>query len=182
METYKPIHGFEGIYEVSDLGNVRSVPRLRRSRGFKYAVGYRVLKGAVTRDGYKTVRLYHHVGGTKWTDASVHRLVASAFLPQPEGKLFVNHKDGNKLNNSPANLEWCTRSENCRHAISIGLVKPKRGEDHGMVILKSAEVEEIRKILSEGKLSQREIGLMYKVSRGCIRDIKIGKSWALKSQ
>ena len=178
METYKPICGFEGIYEVSDRGNVRSVPRLRRSRGFTCPVGYRILKGAITRDGYKMVRLYHHEGGVKWTDASIHRLVAIEFVPNPKGKPQINHKDGNKLNNIPENLEWCTPSENCQHASATGLRIPAKGERHGMVILTGKQVSEIRRLLSAGELSQREIGALFGVSRGCIRDIKAGKSWA----
>lgn len=63
---------------------------------------------------------------------SVHRLVAQCFIPNPENKPFINHIDGNPQNNHVSNLEWCTRSENIRHAFKLGLIKPRKGEDHPM--------------------------------------------------
>jgi hypothetical protein len=80
----------------------------------------RKLKQQITHDGYLRVEL-HHKGAAK--KHSVHRLVASAFVPNPEGKPQVNHKDGNKTNNTHSNLEWVTQSENQLHAYKIGLQK-----------------------------------------------------------
>lgn len=72
-------------------------------------------------DGYHQVSLYNNgVRSTK----RVHRLVAEAYIPNPENKPDINHKDGNKLNNDVSNLEWCTKSENMRHAYDTGLAKP----------------------------------------------------------
>lgn len=73
------------------------------------------------RNGYASVDLYDN--GTR-TIKRVHRLVAEAFIPNPDNKPDINHKDGNKLNNSVSNLEWVTKSENMRHAYDTGLVKP----------------------------------------------------------
>lgn len=179
METYKAVAGFECLYEVSDIGNVRSVPRKRMGNGSSYDVGYMILRGNMTRSGYRLVRLYHQNGRIRWTDASIHRLVAMAFVPNPSRKPHINHKDGNKKNNSASNLEWCTPSENMKHAIKTGLRTVLRGPNHGMAILSQAQVSEVRSLLSSGKLSQRKIGELYGVSRGCIRDIKTGKSWAI---
>lgn len=73
--------------------------------------------------GYLTVDLYD--GGKRKTER-VHRLVAEAFIPNPDNKPEVNHKDGNKHNNNASNLEWVTSKENCRHAWDLGLMKPSR--------------------------------------------------------
>lgn len=108
-EIWKPIAGFEGLYEVSDLGRVRSLKRNTTSG--------KVLTPGLTR-GYKCVVLSKH---GKHHNARVNRLVAEAFIPNPEGKKEVNHIDGNKANNLPENLEWATASENAKHAILMGL-------------------------------------------------------------
>lgn len=81
----------------------------------------------IIRKGYATVSLY--VNG-KYKHLSVHRLVAEKYLPNPENKPQVNHKDGNKLNNDVSNLEWVTHSENIRHAIDNNLIKYKVGKNH----------------------------------------------------
>jgi hypothetical protein len=108
------IIGFDGLYEVSEDGVVYSLKRF---------VGYSkqeiILKPEVTKFGYYRVVLCCN---GKTHKKSVHRLVAEAFLPNPGDKPQVNHKDGNKLNNNVSNLEWCTASENSRHAWDTGLV------------------------------------------------------------
>lgn len=104
-EEWRPIPGYEGFYEASNLGRIRSVPR-RTTSG-------KVLK---QREGTGTyLRVCLSKENQKKTIA-VHRLVALAFLENPEGKPEVNHLDGDKHNNAAGNLEWATRSENERHA------------------------------------------------------------------
>lgn len=107
-EEWKPIKGYEGLYEVSNMGRVKS---LHRSQGI-------ILKQG-TFHGYMKVGL--HKNGTRSTK-KVHRLVATAFIRNPNNYEFVNHKDGNKKNNTVDNLEWCTRSYNMRHAYHNGLM------------------------------------------------------------
>lgn len=177
METYKSVAGFEGLYEVSNLGNVRSIPRLRAGRGNPYQVGHTVLRGIIVRVGYHLVRLYPQDGKSKWTDAAVHRLVATAFIPNPKAKPHINHKDGNKLNNSANNLEWCTPSENQKHAIAIGLKIPLKGEAHAMAKLTQLDVDQIRLRIKNGD-EALAISKDFKVSRRAIYDIKLGVSWA----
>ena len=112
-EIWKDIEGYEGIYEVSSLGRVRSIDR------DIYQVGRwgKVMKvrqpgkmiAQHTNNGYKRVALYRD-GQRKWS--FVHRLVATAFVPNPDDKPYINHKDENRSNNVPENLEWCTMAEN----------------------------------------------------------------------
>ena len=106
MERWKDINGYDGLYQVSDCGNVRNVKTGKNK------------KAGITPYGYKRVVLYAN-GKRKWFQ--VHRLVADAFIPNEDGKREVNHIDGNKLNNNAANLEWATSSENHLHAYSNGL-------------------------------------------------------------
>ena len=122
QEVWKPIYGYEGIYEVSNFGNVRSVDRIDFAG--------RHLKGKLfstkAKEGYVTVRLSKNRNITTF---KIHQLVAEAFILNPEGKHCVNHIDGNKQNNHVENLEWCTHSENMKHAFKTGLSKPKRKLD-----------------------------------------------------
>ena len=111
-EVYKDIVGFEGIYQVSNFGNVKN------QHG-------KILKTYQINSGYLCLKL--HATG-KRSSHLVHRLVATAFLDNPKPE--VNHIDGNKHNNTLTNLEWCTRSENTQHALKTGLMvynKPTAG-------------------------------------------------------
>jgi hypothetical protein len=83
------------------------------------------LKASVGKDGYAMIGTPTEVRGTS-KKTPVHRIVATVFIPNPENKPFVNHKDGNKTNNHVSNLEWCTGSENCMHAIYTDLNKCRR--------------------------------------------------------
>lgn len=110
---WKPVIGFEGLYEVSNLGEVRGMVR-------SGCTG-EILRGFIDKGGYKVVTLYNH---QKHKHMKVHRIVAMAFIENNEHKRTVNHIDGNKLNNRVENLEWATHSENHRHAYRTGLKKP----------------------------------------------------------
>lgn len=105
METWKPIPGYEGFYEASDMGRIRSVYRYKR-----------VLKPMISNTGYKRVDLFKDKSRKQF---SVHRLVAMTFVNNPNGKSFVNHRDENKLNNCADNLEWVSHVENCRYGTAI---------------------------------------------------------------
>lgn len=117
------IKGYEGLYTIDRKGNVYSFYKNR------------VLKPAPTNWGYLTVQLFKNKKGKTF---KIHRLVAEAFIPNPENKKCVNHIDGNKLNNAVENLEWATYSENLKHAWVHGL---NHGNVKGINQWKS-EVEE----------------------------------------
>ena len=112
-ETWKDIAGYEGLYQISNLGNVRRMNGPAR----------KTLAININRDGYETV----HLSNGKDKRFMVHRLVAQAFISNPGNKPQVNHIDGDKTNNSTKNLEWVTPSENVKHAFSIGLKLPTGG-------------------------------------------------------
>jgi len=113
MEQWKEISGYEGCYEVSNYGNVRSIPHKVNTKGGKQrnSPGC-MMKQKTTRNGYKQIGLSQN-GKNKWI--GVHRLVAEAFVPNPEGLPQVNHKDEKKTNNYADNLEWVTASDNCKY-------------------------------------------------------------------
>ena len=112
-EIWKAIEGYEGYYEVSIYGRVRSVDMvIEYSNGNKSKHKGRILKGETDKRGYKRVRLSKNDTTKKF---QIHRLVAIAFIPNPDNKQFVNHIDENPSNNNVDNLEWVTGSENMRH-------------------------------------------------------------------
>lgn len=117
-EIWLPIKDFEGLYEVSDYGRVRSLKAPGRGNHCGWILKQAVLKGYCVVHLSKKGKFYNRY---------VARLVAQAFIPNPENKPTVNHRNGrDKLNNEVANLEWATISENTRHAYATGLMPETR--------------------------------------------------------
>jgi hypothetical protein len=118
MEIWKQVIGYETRYEVSNLGNVRSVAqKIIMKNGSSYPIKEKqktIYRN--NKNGYSTVCL---VLGDISSNKLLHRVVAMAFIPNPENKPQVNHKDGDKSNNCVSNLEWTTSSENNKHSYSI---------------------------------------------------------------
>lgn len=117
MEEWKDIKEYEGIYQVSTLGRVRSLDRLDFAG---HQLTGALLSICVSKNGYSVITLSKKGVMTQFR---VHRLVAKSFLDNSENKPFVNHIDGNKQNNTLENLEWCTHQENMDHAYANGLVR-----------------------------------------------------------
>lgn len=105
VEIWRPIPNYEGYYEASNLGRIRSIYRYKR-----------VLKPMISNTGYERVDLFKNRHRRQY---SVHRLVAITFIDNSDDKPFVNHKDENKLNNRASNLEWVTHVENCNYGTAI---------------------------------------------------------------
>jgi hypothetical protein len=155
MEKWKSIKGTK--YLVSDQG------RVMNKKG-------KILKTPLNTYGYPTAYL--------WTDGRaqaclLHRLVAIAFIPNPDQKPEVNHKDGNKLNSKRSNLEWNTRRENIDHAVKEGLYK--RGEGSHFAKLTKEDVIQIRSL--EGITTQKALGEMYGISQQTVAKIFNRKNW-----
>ena len=116
-EIWKDIGGFEGIYQVSNFGNVRSLDRVISRRNCSpYLCKGRMLKQSINMGGYAWIRLSN---GAQSKLCRIHRLVAEAFIPNTNNYPVVNHKDENKLNNNVGNLEWCTYSYNTTYSNSM---------------------------------------------------------------
>lgn len=117
MQEWRPVKGFESLYEVSNDGAVKSIGRYVNSRWGKTWLGPHMMTLQKSKKGYFTVVL--HSDGQHYTK-QVHRLVAEAFIPNVNNLEQVNHKDTNKTNNNVSNLEWVTPEENIRHAFKNG--------------------------------------------------------------
>ena len=114
QEVWKDIKGYEGLYQVSNLGNIKSSSSSQN------------LNPSLHSGGYLKIELYKNGKGKYFY---VHRIVAEAFIRNQEAKAQVNHIDGNKKHNSVDNLEWATPSENISHAFKIGLLQsPMKGK------------------------------------------------------
>lgn len=175
QEIWKPVPGYEGRYDISTLGNVRTVGRfINAPRGRTRWIPERNLSTHITARGY--VQTMFKVG-TKNFHQLVHRLVAAAFIDNPDHRPQVNHIDGNKLNNCVTNLEWCTSAENCAHARRENLYEQARGENGANAKLTNADVLAIRARLRSGE-THKAISLDYQVSRTVITRISNGTRWA----
>lgn len=125
-EEWKPVVGYEGLYEVSNKGRVRSIDRLRKGKHQNMCRMQGKMLKPIIQNGYLIVSL---VKDAKCRHYRVHRLVAEAFIPNDDlEKSHVNHIDGDKTNNSVENLEWCTYRENAIHAIRTGLWHSTKGK------------------------------------------------------
>ena len=166
-ERWKEIPGYEGLYEVSTSGQVRSI------RDGKNTHNGLILSPRLRPNGYRQFRLSKN---GKPATVKASRLVALTFLPNPENKPTVNHKNGIKNDDCLENLEWATFSENTKHAFDTGLAKPKLGEKQRSCRLKENQVMTAKRLLNLG-YHFRDIATMYNVSPTTIADIKHGRTW-----
>lgn len=167
-EIWLPVVGYEKLYEVSNLGRIKS---LRRDK---------IMTNSLQSTGYLTVGLT--VDGAT-INMKVHRLVAIAFLDAPPNGHEVNHKDGVKTNNKLDNLEWVTKPENAIHRHKIGLSTQdnyirEKGEANANSKLTQEQVDEIREKYVPYKYSANKLAKEFGVSQSCIEHIINKRSWS----
>lgn len=168
-EIWKDIQGYEGLYQVSNFGRIKSLSRLIfRKNGNNYSTKEIIMTLVFTKNKYLTIKLRKGDSSIRFF---IHRLVAKAFIPNPEMKKQINHLDGNKTNNLVSNLVWSTQSENIRHAFENGL--NYRGEDSINAKLTEQQVKYIK---HQGG-STSELALNFGVSKSTISEIKSGRNW-----
>lgn len=124
-EIWKDIDFLKGRYQVSNKGRIRRFAHKRLFKGTESFVIGGLCRISLDKKGYPT--LGYRLENGKCRSKKVHRLVAEAFIPNPENKPQINHIDGNKQNNNVENLEWCANSENQLHAYKLGLNTGRRG-------------------------------------------------------
>lgn len=157
------INGEPTQYTIDVLGRVYS------------NISNRYLKPFKNPQGYLLVDIHHN---HKSYYRQVHRLVAQAFIPNPDNLSDVNHKDGNKENNCDFNLEWMTRKENVRHAWDTGLVKPRYGENNPANVYSEEQIHRVCSYLECPIMHNYEIAKLCNVDVTTIRDIKFRGKWS----
>ncbi len=160
IEEWRDVVGYEGKYKVSNMGNVY---------GKKYE---KLLTPHIDKLGRKQVALCLD-GGIK--AIRVHRLVAKAFIPNPENKPQVNHLDNNPSNNNVSNLEWCTPHENTQHMLKQGRCNPPVGERQGKHVLSNEIVSKIKEL--QNTKTYIEISHMFGLNKTTVYDIIKNKTW-----
>lgn len=164
LEVWKSLPGYEDLYEVSNFGRIKSLR-------YNHTKEAKILSTYVNQNGYMCVKICRQ--GIK--QCLVHRLVAMLFVPNTDNKPHINHKDGNKANNTSDNLEWCTRSENQLHACRVlgkGIL-----EMNGASKLTHVKAKEMRELFQREKLSYRRLGALFGVSDTLARSVILNKSW-----
>lgn len=154
-EFWNNIDGYSG-YKISSKGRVLSNKQLRE----------KLISTQIKKDGYVSVKLYKN---GKAKRHPIHRLVAKAFIPNPENKPEVNHIDSIKSNNFVSNLEWCTRSENMIHADRNGRLSNKNCYNNPASKFKRHDVLDIMSIHFHGWCTQKELADAYNVSASTIQ-------------
>ena len=172
IETWKPVPNTDGMYEVSDMGNVKS--NCRKVGGKKGGL----LGKYLDRQGYFKCCLGVN-GNTK--QILIHRLVLNKFQPTTNTKLDVNHKNGIKKDNRLENLEWATRSENIRHAFNTGLMKRRCGETNPFSLFKQADIDNIWDLHYQG-YRNAAIARTMNTSKTVVGYIINGKTYLKESQ
>lgn len=161
-EMWKSIKGFEGIYSVSNLGDIRHEKTEKKTGTGNYARQQHILKQRKNNKGYMLVDLYKE---NKRYQMLVHRVVAMAFLDNPNNYSVVNHKDENPLNNKVVNLEWCSQKYN----MNYGNVGKKIGKANSKAVKQVDLNGNILKIYPSAMQAQRETGISNGLINECVK-------------
>lgn len=169
---------YEDYYQVSTSGGIRSKDRKVLSKNqfgaYEMLRKGKVLKVTKTKQGYGEVKLTNSEGSC--STYKIHRIIASAFIPNPLEKSQVNHIDGNKLNNRVDNLEWATPSENTQHAYDTGLIC-RKGSKQSSSVLKECDIPFIRLWVEYG-YRYKDIAEAFGVGSTSIGNIMTKVAWS----
>lgn len=172
MTDFVDIPGFEGLYLINREGQVRSIPSPPKKIGRKRTGA--LLKIILGRGGYHQVTLRKD---GKQNNYLVHRLIATTFIPNPDNKPTVNHKNSVRTDNSLQNLEWATYSENNKHAYLNGRNPSRFGEDHPGAKLTEDEVRQIRRLYMPRKITMKTLAGTFGVTPSVIHAIIERRTW-----
>lgn len=164
-EVWKPIDGYEN-YQVSNMSRVRSFPRVSTDKMGRVRLDIGCILIPLDDNSGKGYKKYMLRNKNGYRNILAHRLVAQAFIPNPDNKPFINHIDGNPSNNNVFNLEWCTAKENAQHAIRTGLHTPKISD----------EMEKKANKVTSIPVRCVEAGVIYKSIRQASIALKISDS------
>lgn len=160
MEEWRNITGYEGLYQISNNGRVRSLDRtIVYKNGRKHCYKSVILKLQINKSGYLVVNLFRN-------KHLIHRLVAEAFIPNPENKPCVGHWDCNKHNNSAENLYWCTQLENINHPITRQRMSEGQGQNKKRVFQYTLNNELVKVWSSETEVGENGYKIAA-ISRCC---------------
>lgn len=176
-EIWEDIPDYEGLYQASTSGRIRSIDRIVKRKDHLMLIKGVILKPA--KDGRRGDFRVSLSKNNKTKSFLVSRLVAATFVNNTENKPDINHIDGNFRNNKPENLEWCTKSENLKHSFAIGL-RTNNGESNPAAKLTNKEVKKIKRRFFRNiskKLNVEKIAKEFNVSAQTIYKIKSGKNW-----
>jgi len=174
-EIWKDIEGLEGYYQISNLARLKSLARKVFYKNVCYIKKEKILKCPIDHYGYG------HFGFSKHGERIEKRrarLLAQAFIPNPENKPYINHINAIRHDDRIENIEWCTQKENIQHAKRMGLLRPKRGEENGRSKLNEKQVRVIKwlKIINP-KLSNKKISQIFGMKEGAICSIYSRTNW-----
>ena len=161
-EIWKDIQGYEGLYQVSNLGRVKSLERYKSNHSCKQLVPERIIKVRKNWDGYLKVTLCKD---GKVKTYKVHRLVATAFIENPDNLKEINHKDEDKINNCVENLEWCTRVYNCNY----GTRSKRSAEKHSKPVIGIHKITGLILEFPSTMEAERQIGIRHDNISNCCK-------------
>lgn len=169
-EIWKDINNYEGLYQVSNLGNIKSLDKIIKQKNKvnqyqKHLYKGKVLKKQIQKNGYEVVNLYKEQQMSK---KLVHRLVANAFISNESNMKYINHKDNNRKNNNVNNLEWCTQKENINYAYKKGNKIPPNMKK----IFQLNNEERILNIFNSITEAERKTGIKASNISKCCRNLR----------
>ncbi len=170
-EIWKPINGYDGLYEISNYGRVKTH---RASYKFKNKKDCFLKNNTFHPSGYFFVTL---IKDKIRKSFSIHKLVACHFIENPNNLPQINHIDCDKSNNKADNLEWCDNLYNHLHAKANGLFKYHKGSNHGMAKLNESQVEKMREMYKSGLYTHKQLGVLFGIERGAVTGIINRKTW-----